>query len=104
MPKERQQWRSRRDPPRKANDWKRNRQQNQSESKAHSQQNKAKTPRTAGSYQMYLGHRLEVPEEEVKGSMEYQLGTAAPPHHIRIPDHENVPQPMRPKPDPGNIP
>ena len=58
-------------PTEKANDWKRNRQQNQPESKAHSQQNKAKTPRTAGSYQMYLGHELEVPEEEVRGSMEY---------------------------------
>ena len=79
MPKERGWQRSRRDPPRKANDWKRNGQQNQSESKAHSQQNKAKTPRTAGSYQMYLGHGLEVPEEEVKGSMEYGLGTT-PPH------------------------
>ena len=88
MPKERGQQRSRRDLPRKANDWKRNGQQNQPESKAHSQQNKAKTPWTAGSYQMYLGHRPKEPEEEVRRFMEYQLGTA-PPNHIRIPDHEN---------------
>ena len=41
---------NRKDPPRKANDWKRNKQQSQPELKAHSQQNKqnrAKTPQIA---------------------------------------------------------
>ena len=103
MPKERGQWRSRRGSPRKANNWKRKGQQNQPESKAHSQQNRAKTPQTAGSYWMYPGHGLEVPEEEVRGSMEYRLETA-PCTTLGSLTMETISQPMRPEPDPGNVP
>ena len=85
MPKERGWQRSRRDPPRKANDWKRNGQRNQPELKAHSQQNKARTPWTAESYQMYLGHG----PEEKKSEDSWNADLEPPPHHIRIPDHEN---------------
>ena len=96
MPRERRQWRNRRDPPRRANDWKKNGQWNRPESKVHSQQNKAKTPRTAGSYQMYLGHGLEEPEEVI-GFTECRLGTA--PHTmIGSLTMKTVTQPTRPEP------
>ena len=101
MPKERGWRRSRRSLPRKANDWKRNGQWNQPEPKAHNQQNKAKTPRTAGSYQMYLGHGPEESKEEVRRFMECRLGTAPLLGSLTM---KTVPQPTRPEPDPGNVP
>ena len=103
MSRGRGQQRNRRDLPRKANDWKKNRQWNQPESKVHSQQNRAKTPRIAGSYQMYLGHGLEEPEEEVIGIIKCQLGTI-PRTTIGSLAMKTVPQPMRPELDPGNVP
>ena len=103
MPKEIGWQRNRRDLPRKANDWKRNGQQNQPEPKAHSQQNKAKTPQSAESYQMCLGHRPEEPEEEVGRFMECRLGTA--PHTtLGSLTMKTIPQPTTPEPDPGNVP
>ena len=98
MPKERGWWRNGRNLPKRANGCKRNKQWNQPEPRAHSQQNKAKTPWTAGSYQMYPGHRVEEPKGETRRLMECQPGTT-PYTTLGSLTLKTVPQPMRPEPD-----
>ena len=61
--------------------------------------------RQQGATRCTLGMDLKSQKKKLEDPWNTNLELPPPPpHHIRIPDHETVPQPMRPEPDPGNIP